>query len=125
MAILLDEIENLGKSLCVDLLSVETQIIAYLYFHGATPSQALQVRTSSSPAGFHNVKDRLKKKGLIVRTKSDEDRRVNYYNLADSARSVIDKWFAQSITNGSESRLPIDSRTLTAEAQFAVREASA
>lgn len=86
MSGILEKLDFLGNQLNVDVLSVEMKIIAYLYFHGATPSQALQMQTAISPAGFHNIKNRLRFKGVIVGTRCDKDRRIIFYNLSSSAR---------------------------------------
>lgn len=80
---------ELERELDVSLLTPEMQACAYLFDHGPAPSHHLQAAIRTSPAGFHNVKRRLKDSGLIVGNKCPNDARVMLYDLSASARDLL------------------------------------
>ena len=87
---IISSIAFLEKMVGIPLITPEMQACAFLYEHGPSPSHHLQSAIRSSPAGFHNVKRRLKERGIIVGKKSNIDARVTLYDLTDSVRQLLD-----------------------------------
>lgn len=115
----------LERRLDVNLMSAELQIIASLYAHGPTPSQALQTHTLISPAGFHIVKRRLKQRQVIVGMKSQSDLRVTNYDLTAEVREFIDSLFRHPGAESLDQATPVDRRPLPPTALGSGLEAGA
>lgn len=87
---MIHQVFELERDIGVALVTPDMQACIYLYTNGPSPSHHLQAALRTSPAGFHNVKRRLKEQGIIIGRKCPADARVTLYDLSDHIRRIMD-----------------------------------
>lgn len=77
--------KNIRDSLSEEeVTGVQMFVVKILHHHGALRITELSKKLSLSNSTVSGVVDRLEKKGIVVRTRSDEDRRVVMVDLEDT-----------------------------------------
>lgn len=70
----------------LDLTFPQAMVLNVLLDTAPMPISLLAERTGSANSTVSGIVDRLEKLGLVVRERSEEDRRVIYVNLTDACR---------------------------------------
>lgn len=72
----------------LDLTFPQAMVLNALLDTAPIPISMLAERTGSANSTVSGIVDRLEKLGLVVRERSEEDRRVIYVNLTDACRET-------------------------------------
>lgn len=68
----------------------EYRMMTYLQEHGPTPMAKLASSVDVSQGWITSMVDRLEQKGMVCRTRSEEDRRIINIGVLDKGRESID-----------------------------------
>lgn len=90
---------KLENRLKVRLITVEFELLAWLYLHGATRSQELARRTRASIANFQITLRRLHHAGVIEVVQCETDKRSRLYDLTLVARTQMRQLFDTDLTS--------------------------
>lgn len=73
----------------------EFMVLEVLYSLGEQPIQVIGNKVLLASSSITYVIDQLEKKGIVVRTQNEEDRRVTLVSLTDEGHKLMDEIFPQ------------------------------